>query len=161
MQIDVIILAAGEGSACIQRFQGVASPRRPSASGPVLDTARALAPRKVIVVHGHGGDEVKRLQRRERRVGRAGAAAGHGTRRHAGAAARWIAVRCAGRVRRRAAGSGDTLRRSPTPRAAGSRSLQRATQPGWLWARPARRKWAVERIVEHKDASPPSAQCAR
>jgi bifunctional UDP-N-acetylglucosamine pyrophosphorylase/glucosamine-1-phosphate N-acetyltransferase len=62
MHLEVIILAAGEGkrmhSALPKVLHSLAG--RPLLAH-VLDTARSLAPRKVIVVHGHGGDEVKAI----------------------------------------------------------------------------------------------------
>ena len=62
MSLAVVILAAGKG----KRMQS-ALPKvlHPLAGRPllahVLDTARALAPRRILVVHGHGGEEVKAL----------------------------------------------------------------------------------------------------
>ena len=62
MPLDVVILAAGKG----KRMQS-ALPKvlHPLAGRPllahVLDSARALAPRRIVVVHGHGGDEVKAI----------------------------------------------------------------------------------------------------
>jgi bifunctional UDP-N-acetylglucosamine pyrophosphorylase/glucosamine-1-phosphate N-acetyltransferase len=62
MHLEVIILAAGEGkrmhSALPKVLHSLAG--RPLLAH-VLDTARSLAPRKVIVVHGYGGDEVKAI----------------------------------------------------------------------------------------------------
>ena len=60
MTIDVIILAAGQGkrmhSALPKVLHRLAG--RPLLAH-VLETARALAPRKIVVVHGHGGGEVR------------------------------------------------------------------------------------------------------
>ena len=62
MQVDIVILAAGEGK---RMHSALPKVLHPLAGRPllehVLDTARALAPRKVIVVHGHGGGEVKAM----------------------------------------------------------------------------------------------------
>lgn len=58
--LHIVILAAGEG----QRMQS-AHPKvlMPLAGRPmmshVLDTARALQPERIHIVHGHGGDEVR------------------------------------------------------------------------------------------------------
>ena len=62
MQLDIVILAAGEGKRMHSALPKVLHPLagRPLLAH-VLDTARALAPHKVIVVHGHGGDEVKAI----------------------------------------------------------------------------------------------------
>ncbi|HEV8095579.1 MAG TPA: NTP transferase domain-containing protein, partial [Burkholderiales bacterium] len=60
MTVDVIILAAGQGkrmhSALPKVLHRLAG--RPLLAH-VLETARALAPRRIIVVHGHGGAEVR------------------------------------------------------------------------------------------------------
>jgi len=60
MTIDIVILAAGQGkrmhSALPKVLHRLAG--RPLLAH-VLETARALAPRKIVVVHGHGGDEVR------------------------------------------------------------------------------------------------------
>ena len=60
MHLDIVILAAGEGKRMHSALPKVLHPLagRPLLAH-VLDTARALAPRKVVVVHGHGGSEVK------------------------------------------------------------------------------------------------------
>ena len=60
MQLDIVILAAGEGKRMHSALPKVLHPLagRPLLAH-VLDTTRALAPHKVIVVHGHGGDAVK------------------------------------------------------------------------------------------------------
>ena len=60
MTVDVIILAAGQGkrmhSALPKVLHRLAG--RPLLAH-VLETARALAPRRIVVVHGHGGGEVR------------------------------------------------------------------------------------------------------
>jgi bifunctional UDP-N-acetylglucosamine pyrophosphorylase/glucosamine-1-phosphate N-acetyltransferase len=60
MPLDVVVLAAGQGkrmhSALPKVLHSLAG--RPLLAH-VLDAARALKPRKIIVVHGHGGDEVR------------------------------------------------------------------------------------------------------
>src|ERR1041384_1617319 len=60
MPLEIVILAAGQG----QRMRS--SPPKilpPLAGRPllshVLDTARALAPRRIIVVHGNGAEQVR------------------------------------------------------------------------------------------------------
>jgi bifunctional UDP-N-acetylglucosamine pyrophosphorylase/glucosamine-1-phosphate N-acetyltransferase len=62
MPLDVIILAAGQGkrmhSALPKVLHRLAGK---SLLAHVLETARALAPRKVVVVHGHAGGELKAL----------------------------------------------------------------------------------------------------
>ncbi|MGH8675537.1 MAG: bifunctional UDP-N-acetylglucosamine diphosphorylase/glucosamine-1-phosphate N-acetyltransferase GlmU [Burkholderiales bacterium] len=62
MPVEIIILAAGEGkrmhSALPKVLHRLAG--RPLLAH-VLETARALAPRKILVVHGHGGDELKAM----------------------------------------------------------------------------------------------------
>src|SRR5258706_4657328 len=62
MTLDVLILAAGQGkrmhSALPKVLHRLAG--RPLLAH-VLETARALSPRRIVVVHGHGGDEVKAL----------------------------------------------------------------------------------------------------
>ena len=60
MSLEIIVLAAGEGKRMHSALPKVLHPLagRPLLAH-VLDTAKALAPRKVIVVHGHGGDQVK------------------------------------------------------------------------------------------------------
>lgn len=60
MSLDIVILAAGQGkrmhSSLPKVLHKVAG--RPMLAH-VLDTARALSPGQIIVVHGHGGDEVR------------------------------------------------------------------------------------------------------
>ncbi len=60
MPIDVIVLAAGQGKRMRSDLPKVLHPLagRPLLAH-VLDAARALAPRKTIVVHGHGGEQVR------------------------------------------------------------------------------------------------------
>ncbi len=61
MALEILILAAGQGK---RMRSGLPKVLHPLAGRPllahVLDTARALEPAKVIVVHGHGAEEVKR-----------------------------------------------------------------------------------------------------
>ncbi len=60
MPLDVIVLAAGQGKRMRSDLPKVL---HPLAGGPllahVLDTARALEPRRIVVVHGHGGEQVR------------------------------------------------------------------------------------------------------
>jgi bifunctional UDP-N-acetylglucosamine pyrophosphorylase / glucosamine-1-phosphate N-acetyltransferase len=60
MPLDVVVLAAGQGKRMHSALPKVlhALAGRPLL-GHVLEAARALKPRKIIVVHGHGGDEVR------------------------------------------------------------------------------------------------------
>jgi bifunctional UDP-N-acetylglucosamine pyrophosphorylase/glucosamine-1-phosphate N-acetyltransferase len=60
MPLDVIVLAAGQGKRMRSDLPKVLHPiaGRPLLAH-VLDTARALSPRKIIVVHGHGGEQVR------------------------------------------------------------------------------------------------------
>lgn len=60
MPIDVIVLAAGQGKRMRSDLPKVLHPLagRPLLAH-VLDAARSLAPRKTIVVHGHGGEQVR------------------------------------------------------------------------------------------------------
>ena len=60
MALEIVILAAGLGKRMRSRLPKVLHPLagRPLL-GHVLDTARALSPRKMIVVHGHGAEQVK------------------------------------------------------------------------------------------------------
>jgi bifunctional UDP-N-acetylglucosamine pyrophosphorylase/glucosamine-1-phosphate N-acetyltransferase len=60
MPLDVIVLAAGQGKRMRSELPKVLHPLagRPLLAH-VLDTARALAPRKTIVVHGHGAEQVR------------------------------------------------------------------------------------------------------
>jgi bifunctional UDP-N-acetylglucosamine pyrophosphorylase / glucosamine-1-phosphate N-acetyltransferase len=62
MPLDVIILAAGQGKRMHSALPKVLHllAGRPLL-GHVIDTARSLAPRKIVVVHGHGGGEVKAM----------------------------------------------------------------------------------------------------
>ena len=60
MPLDVIVLAAGQGKRMRSDLPKVLHPiaGRPLLAY-VLDAARALAPRKTIVVHGHGAEKVR------------------------------------------------------------------------------------------------------
>jgi len=60
MPLDVIVLAAGQGKRMRSDLPKVLHPLagRPLLAH-VLDTARALSPRKTIVVHGHGAERVR------------------------------------------------------------------------------------------------------
>jgi bifunctional UDP-N-acetylglucosamine pyrophosphorylase / glucosamine-1-phosphate N-acetyltransferase len=60
MALEILVLAAGLGKRMRSSLPKVLHPLagRPLL-GHVLDTARALAPRKIIVVHGHGAEQVK------------------------------------------------------------------------------------------------------
>jgi bifunctional UDP-N-acetylglucosamine pyrophosphorylase/glucosamine-1-phosphate N-acetyltransferase len=60
MPLDVIVLAAGQGKRMKSDLPKVLHPiaGRPLLAH-VLDAARALAPRKTIVVHGHGAEKVR------------------------------------------------------------------------------------------------------
>ena len=60
MPLDVIVLAAGQGKRMRSALPKVLQPLagRPLLAH-VLEVARALAPRKTIVVHGHGGEQVR------------------------------------------------------------------------------------------------------
>jgi bifunctional UDP-N-acetylglucosamine pyrophosphorylase/glucosamine-1-phosphate N-acetyltransferase len=60
MALEILILAAGQGKRMRSALPKVLHPLagRPLLAH-VLDTARALEPSKVIVVHGHGAEEVK------------------------------------------------------------------------------------------------------
>jgi bifunctional UDP-N-acetylglucosamine pyrophosphorylase / glucosamine-1-phosphate N-acetyltransferase len=62
MSLEIIVLAAGEGKRMHSALPKVLHPLagRPLLAH-VLDTVRALAPRKVFVVHGHGGEQVKSM----------------------------------------------------------------------------------------------------
>jgi bifunctional UDP-N-acetylglucosamine pyrophosphorylase/glucosamine-1-phosphate N-acetyltransferase len=60
MPLDVIVLAAGQGKRMRSDLPKVLHPLAGRALlAHVLDTARALAPRRTIVVHGHGADRVR------------------------------------------------------------------------------------------------------
>jgi len=60
MSLEIIVLAAGEGKRMHSALPKVLHPLggRPLLAH-VLDSVRALAPRKVFVVHGYGGEQVK------------------------------------------------------------------------------------------------------
>ena len=60
MPLDVVVLAAGQGKRMRSDLPKVLHPLagRPLLAH-VLDTARELAPRKTIVVHGHGAERVR------------------------------------------------------------------------------------------------------
>ena len=60
MALEIIVLAAGQGKRMHSALPKVLHPLagRPLLAH-VLDAARALAPRKIVVVHGHGADEVR------------------------------------------------------------------------------------------------------
>ncbi len=60
MPLDVVVLAAGLGKRMRSDLPKVLHPLagRPLLAH-VIDTARALAPRKIFVVHGHGADRVR------------------------------------------------------------------------------------------------------
>jgi bifunctional UDP-N-acetylglucosamine pyrophosphorylase / glucosamine-1-phosphate N-acetyltransferase len=60
MPLDVIVLAAGQGKRMRSDLPKVLHPLagRPLLAH-VLDAARALGPRKTVVVHGHGGEQVR------------------------------------------------------------------------------------------------------
>ena len=60
MALEIIVLAAGQGKRMHSALPKVlhALAGRPLLAH-VLDAARALKPRKIVVVHGHGGDEVR------------------------------------------------------------------------------------------------------
>jgi bifunctional UDP-N-acetylglucosamine pyrophosphorylase/glucosamine-1-phosphate N-acetyltransferase len=60
MPLDVIVLAAGQGKRMRSDLPKVLHPLagRPLLAH-VLDAARALEPRRVVVVHGHGGEQVR------------------------------------------------------------------------------------------------------
>jgi bifunctional UDP-N-acetylglucosamine pyrophosphorylase/glucosamine-1-phosphate N-acetyltransferase len=60
MALEILVLAAGLGK---RMRSGLPKVLHPLAGRPllahVLDTARALAPRKIVVVHGHGAEKVR------------------------------------------------------------------------------------------------------
>ena len=60
MPLEVIVLAAGQGTRMRSALPKVLHPLagRPLL-GHVLDTARALRPARIFVVHGHGADQVR------------------------------------------------------------------------------------------------------
>jgi len=60
MPLDVVVLAAGQGKRMRSDLPKVLHPLAGRALlAHVLDTARALSPRKTIVVHGHGAERVR------------------------------------------------------------------------------------------------------
>src|SRR6476620_2869580 len=60
MSLDVVVLAAGQGKRMRSDLPKVLHPLAGRALlAHVIDTARALAPRKTIVVHGHGAERVR------------------------------------------------------------------------------------------------------
>ncbi len=67
MALEILILAAGLGKRMRSNLPKVLHPLagRPLLAH-VLDTARALAPRKIVVVHGHGGERVKEVFSKEK-----------------------------------------------------------------------------------------------
>src|ERR1051325_8771363 len=60
MPLEIVILAAGQGKRMRSSLPKILHPLagRPLLSH-VLDTARALAPRRIIVVHGNGAEQVR------------------------------------------------------------------------------------------------------
>ncbi len=60
MTLGIVVLAAGQGSRMKSDLPKVLHPLagRPLLAH-VLDTARALAPERLVVVHGHGGEQVQ------------------------------------------------------------------------------------------------------
>src|SRR5688500_15328257 len=60
MALEILILAAGQGKRMRSRLPKVlhALGGRPLL-GHVIETSRALAPAKIIVVHGHGAEQVR------------------------------------------------------------------------------------------------------
>jgi len=67
MALEILVLAAGQGKRMRSSLPKVLHPLagRPLL-GHVLATARELAPRKVVVVHGHGGEQVKEVFSQEK-----------------------------------------------------------------------------------------------
>src|SRR4051794_27000340 len=60
MPLDVVVLAAGQGKRMRSDLPKVLHPLAGRALlAHVLDTARALSPRKTIVGHGHGAERVR------------------------------------------------------------------------------------------------------
>jgi bifunctional UDP-N-acetylglucosamine pyrophosphorylase/glucosamine-1-phosphate N-acetyltransferase len=60
MALEILVLAAGQGKRMRSSLPKVLHPLagRPMLAH-VLDTARTLGPRKIVVVHGHGAEQVK------------------------------------------------------------------------------------------------------
>jgi bifunctional UDP-N-acetylglucosamine pyrophosphorylase/glucosamine-1-phosphate N-acetyltransferase len=60
MPLEIVILAAGQGKRMRSKLPKILHPLagRPLL-GHVLDTARALEPRRIVVVHGNGADQVR------------------------------------------------------------------------------------------------------
>jgi bifunctional UDP-N-acetylglucosamine pyrophosphorylase/glucosamine-1-phosphate N-acetyltransferase len=60
MALEILVLAAGQGKRMRSSLPKVLHPLagRPMLAH-VLDTARSLGPRKIVVVHGHGAEQVK------------------------------------------------------------------------------------------------------
>ena len=60
MPLEIVILAAGQGKRMRSKLPKILHPLagRPLL-GHVLDTARTLAPRRIIVVHGNGAEQVR------------------------------------------------------------------------------------------------------
>lgn len=60
MSLQVIVLAAGQGKRMYSKLPKVLHKiAGKPLLGHVLDTARALSPDKLVVVYGHGGDQVR------------------------------------------------------------------------------------------------------
>jgi bifunctional UDP-N-acetylglucosamine pyrophosphorylase / glucosamine-1-phosphate N-acetyltransferase len=60
MPLDVIVLAAGQGKRMRSALPKVLHPLAGHPMlGHVLSSARSLAPRKIVVVHGHGAEQVR------------------------------------------------------------------------------------------------------
>ena len=60
MKLGIVILAAGQGSRMKSRLPKVLHPLAGKPLlGHVIDTARKLAPERILVVYGHGGDQVR------------------------------------------------------------------------------------------------------
>ncbi|MDR2113281.1 MAG: bifunctional UDP-N-acetylglucosamine diphosphorylase/glucosamine-1-phosphate N-acetyltransferase GlmU, partial [Candidatus Accumulibacter sp.] len=58
--MNIVILAAGQGKRMRSRLPKVLHPLAGKALvSHVIDTARALSPRRLCIVHGHGGDAVR------------------------------------------------------------------------------------------------------
>ena len=60
MALEILILAAGQGKRMRSKLPKILHPLagRPLLAH-VLATARALAPRKIVVVHGNGAEQVR------------------------------------------------------------------------------------------------------